>query len=338
MDLEERIRAFGMLGERIGKISQDEFEQLAIKIENNNNWFTKEHTKEAFNAWAEILTISNLNRWLLPYQLSKPIKMRDIGVLMAGNIPAVGFHDVLSVLVSGHFASVKLSSSDTVSIQWLLGQLVEIEPKFHSRFSFEEMLKGKDAYIATGSDNSARYFDYYFGKYPNIIRKNRTSVAILNGRESQKDLKALGKDIFQYFGMGCRNVSKLFVPKNANLETFLESINDFQFMASHHKYLNNYDYNKSIFLVNQEEHLDNGFLLLKESKELVSPIAVLYYEYFDDLSDLEQKLEMVKGKIQCVVSKDGWIKGSLDLGTAQCPNLEDYADGIDTIEFLKNLD
>jgi hypothetical protein len=337
MTLEERIQAFATLGKVIRELPEEDFEKLAWKIENNNNWFTQDQTRAAFVALADFLHEDKLIEWLAPYHIQTPIKPKTIGIMMAGNIPAVGFHDLLAVLISGNYATVKLSSGDAVSIRWIVEKLTEIEPRFRGSVIFEEMLKGKDAYIATGSDNSARYFEYYFGKYPHIIRKNRTSIAVLTGDESNEELLELGRDIFQYFGLGCRNVSKVYIKEEKSLIDLLDSISGSHFMTSHHKYLNNYDYNKSIYLVNKEPHLDNGFLLLKESEELVSPIGVLYYEYYHDLSDLESKLNKIQDKIQCTVSKNAWFPGSLKFGEAQCPNLTDYADGVDTIAFLQQL-
>jgi len=337
MTLEDRIQAFSLLGKGIRELPEEEFESLALNIENNNNWFTHDQTRAALVALADFLHRDKLTDWLSPYHIQIPARPKTIGIMMAGNIPAVGFHDLLSVLISGNYAAVKLSSGDSVSIRWIVEKLIEIEPGFERTVVFEEMLKGKDAYIATGSDNSARYFDYYFGKYPHIIRKNRTSLAVLQGDESKEELRDLGRDIFQYFGLGCRNVSKVYIKEEKSLIDLLDSISGSHFLTSHHKYLNNYDYNKSIYLVNKEPHLDNGFLLLKESEELVSPIGVLYYEYYHDLSDLERKLDGIQNKIQCVVSKNAWFPGSLKFGDAQCPNLSDYADGVDTIAFLQQL-
>lgn len=337
MTIQERIKAFGLLGDVIRNLSEDEFADLARRIENNNNWFTPTQTKAAFEALTEFLDEKKLTSWLKPYQLETPDQPKNIGIMMAGNIPAVGFHDLLCVLVSGHRASVKLSSSDAISIKWLVDKLIQIEPRFENEVTFEEMLKGKDAYIATGSDNSARYFDYYFGKYPHIIRKNRTSIGVITGEESQEQLSLLGEDIFQYFGLGCRNISKIYVKNEKNLRDLLDSLDKYSYVADHHKYHNNYEYNKSIFLVNKEPHLDNGFLLLKESEELVSPIGVLYYEYYQDEKDLDLKIKALEDKVQCVVSNKGWYQESLGFGNAQCPTLDDYADGVDTIAFLKKL-
>jgi hypothetical protein len=338
MTLEERIDAFAQLGSIIKNISEEDLNNLCSRVENNNSWFSPAQTKNALNALLVFLDKDSLTNWISAYELpQRNDPKKSIGILMAGNIPAVGFHDLMCVLLSGHRACIKLSSSDQVLIQWLIEKLVSVEPKFKPLISVEEMLKSKDAYIATGSDNSARYFEYYFGKYPNIIRKNRTSVGILNGSESEKDFKNLAADIFQYYGLGCRNVSKIFVPTKEILIPFLDSIEDFREIANNHKYFHNYEYNKSIFLVNKEDHLDNGFLILKENKGLVSPISVLYYEVYQSIEELNEMVQVVSDKIQCILSHDGWFNKSLDFGQAQCPGLEDYADGIDTISFLKNL-
>jgi hypothetical protein len=337
MTLQERIRALVRLGETINALTEEEFASLADRVEHNNNWFTPEQTRLSLNAISAYLDEVSLSRWLQGYAISDDAHSQSVGLLMAGNIPAVGFHDLLCILISGHKAYAKLSSTDQVLIKWLSNELIQIHPGFGDRIFFEEMLKGKDAYIATGSDNSSRYFEYYFGKYPNIIRKNRTSVGILEGSETEDEYKALGHDIFQYFGLGCRNVSKLYVKNEDQLQEFLKAVEGFHFLTSHHKYLNNYEYNKAIYLVNGESHLDNGFLLVKKSDQLASPIAVLYFEEYSDPEDLRQKLSLHDAKIQCVVSKNGWYPESLPFGQAQHPSLSDYADHVDTLEFLINL-
>ena len=337
MTLEERIDAFAGLGKLIKNLSVENFNELSRRIENNNNWFTPEETRNALEALLVFLEKERLTQWLSAYHIPEVVVPKSIGILMAGNIPAVGFHDLMCVLLSGHRACIKLSSSDQVLINWLIKNLVSIDPRFESFVAVEEMLKNKDAYIATGSDNSARYFEYYFGKYPNIIRKNRTSVGVLDGSEKVEDFKKLAKDIFQYYGLGCRNVSKIFVPNKEILITFLDSIESFSEIADNHKYFHNYEYNKSILLVNKEDHLDNGFLILQESKGLVSPISVLYYEIYQKQNELEQLIDGFSEKIQCIVSRNGWFPESSDFGQAQCPALDDYADGIDTIAFLKDL-
>ena len=337
MTLEERIGSFSLLGKKIRQLSENDFLELAVHVENNNNWFTPDQTRFALNGIADMLDTDVLKDWLKNYSIDEKVPSKSIGLLMAGNIPAVGFHDFMCILLSGHELHAKLSKSDQVLIKWLAAELTDISPEFGSKIFFKDMLKGMDAYIATGSDNSARYFDYYFGKYPSIIRKNRTSVAVLNGQEEERDYVGLGHDIFQYYGLGCRNVSKLYLKDEGQLRAFLKAINGFNFLLSHHKYLNNYEYNKSIFLINQERHLDNSFLLLKENDALVSPISVVYYEYYDDVDNLKKMLDQKSSQVQCIVSKNGWYPKSKPFGQAQSPSVADYADNVDTIAFLTSL-
>ncbi|QDH79736.1 acyl-CoA reductase [Echinicola soli] len=337
MTLQERIDAFVALGRRIDRLSDAEFEELAFSVENNNSWFTPDHVKLALQGLVTMLDEEKVKSWIGRYDLPAVKKPKSVGVMMAGNIPAVGFHDLMMVLVSGHIAHVKLSSADEVLIKWLVRELVEIAPAFAGQVVMEEMLKAKDAYIATGSDNSARYFNYYFGKYPSVIRKNRTSVAVFDGSETAEDYRELAKDIFQYFGLGCRNVSKVYVREQRQLKDFLTAIEGYNFVFSHHKYLNNYEYNKSIYLINGDEHLDNGFLLCKQSEELVSPVAVLYYETYDDPEKLKELLESQSEKIQCIVSRGRWYPSSVAFGEAQQPAIDDYADHVDTMAFLQRL-
>jgi hypothetical protein len=251
---------------------------------------------------------------------------------MAGNIPGVGFLDLLCVLLSGHVAAVKLSRQDEIMIQVLMKWLLSIEPRFKKNLEFRDRLDHTDAVIATGSDNTARYFEYYFGKQPHIIRKNRTSVAVLDGTESKADIQHLGDDIFSYFGMGCRNVTKLYLPTGFDFAQFLPYLESFSAVGLHHKYRNNYDYQKSIMLVNNVRHLDNGFLLARESADLVSPTSVLYYQFYSDTGELENLLGENPQKIQCIVGK-----GRIDFGKAQSPEPWDYADGVDVLQFLDEL-
>lgn len=337
MTLQKRIQAFVKLGHRISSLPEHEFQELARRVENGNSWFTPESTKNALDAIRMMLHEESLSAWTSEYKIQEQVNSKEVGVLMAGNVPAVGFHDFMCVLISGHKMHGKLSATDAVLMRWLAHELVTIDPAFEDYFSFQEMLKGKDAYIATGSDNSARYFEYYFGKYPHIIRKNRTSVGLFTGDETPEDYQNLAKDIFLYFGLGCRNISKIYIGHEDQLQGFLDAIESFNPIIHHHKYRNNYDYNKSIYLVNQRPHLDNGFLLLTADDNLVSPISVLYYEVYEDLAELQTKLAIQQDKIQCVVSKDGIINNSIPFGEAQCPTVTDYADDVDTMNFLIGL-
>lgn len=258
--------------------------------------------------------------------------MKSIGLILAGNIPMVGFHDVLSVLLSGHRALIKPASDDRILLPFLLGILAEIEPRFSDAIRLVDKLENPDAVIATGSNNSARYFEYYFGKYPHIIRKNRTSVAILSGNETDEELVRLGSDIFSYFGLGCRNVSKLYVPKGYVFDRFFKGMEQFGYLMQHNKYMNNYDYHRALFLLNQESFLTNDFLLLREHREVSTPVSVLHYESYANGADLNAGLETVQDQIQCTVGI-----GHLPFGTAQCPGPMDYADGVDTMDFLTGL-
>ena len=336
--LSDRISAFIRLGNLLSDLEGDEKFVLFQQAQNQNAWFTPQSLDQALKGIQVLLDAEAMEKWVANYSFSETAQPQQIGLMLAGNIPGVGFHDILAVLIAGHSACIKLSSQDTALPLWLLGQLKAIEPRFSERIFIEELLKNKQAYIATGSDNSARYFKYYFGKYPHLIRSNRTSVAILQGDESLADLQALGHDIFDYFGLGCRNVSKVFVKNQAQLTQLLDAIQSFDWVANHHKYFNNYEYNKSIYLVNGTPHLDNGFLLLKESVDLVSPIGVLFYEVYEDEAALQSKLSALASQIQCVVGHSSLsIPGIIPFGQTQCPAPWDYADGVDTLQFLSGL-
>lgn len=331
----QRIMAFIQLGKFL-KNPDEQLKQLIASAKQYNAWFTPESTAQAVEAIAKMLNESDLEKWMGEYH-DKSDKQKAIGLILAGNIPLVGFHDILCVLASGNKALIKLSSQDKLLTPYILNKLVEIEPAFAEQFEFIERLKDFDAVIATGSNNTSRYFDYYFSKVPNIIRKNRNSIAVLNGKESKEELHALGNDIFDYFGLGCRNVSKVFAPKGYKFDTFFESIEDFKSIADHHKYNNNYDYNKSIFLVNMDKHLDNGFLLVKEDERFASPLAVLYYEEYENITALDKKLVEQADQIQCIVSNESLSMDTFAFGQSQCPALWDYADGLDTMGFLEGL-
>lgn len=339
MDINQRLSALSALHEHLKNLPEVVLEALFDQMQNQNSWFTPTQSRHALKGITEYLAPDKLRQWASQYAFreNESFLSKNIGLIMAGNIPGVGFHDLLCVWVAGHRACVKLSSTDQVMIPWLAEQLKEIAPDLAKAVSFEERLVGMDAYIATGSDNSARYFDYYFGKYPHIIRKNRTSVAILNGQENQQDWDRLSEDIFRYFGLGCRNVSKLFFRDEEQIQAFMKGMDPARQIINHHKYLNNYDYNKSKYLINRVPHLDNGHLLLVENEALVSPISVIYYELYADSKQLATTLSRQENKIQCIVSKDGWWKGSIPLGTAQSPKLGDYADRIDTLQFLLDM-
>lgn len=332
MILENRIKSFAALGNLLQKMSEEERENLAYRCEGQNPFFTPKNINKALNAIIGFLDEEVLTDWLKEYKLTEEIK--KVGVVMAGNIPAVGFHDALCVLSSGYELYYKPSSKDSVLINYLLNELVEIAPEFKNyihqveRLNIDEL----DAVIATGSNNTSRYFEQYFGKIPNIIRKGRTSCAVLTGKESDEELEALVDDVFTYFGLGCRSVSKLFVPQEYDFSPFLKKTEGRLEMVKHSKYFNNYEYHKSILLVNRVEHLDSGTLLLKEEYSIASPMSVLHYETYKDETELEKRLNEEAESIQCVVGKR-----MIEFGKAQTPSLFDYADGIDTMSFLVGL-
>ena len=314
----------------------EKFKDLLSLSQSHNGWFTPEQVYFAVESWAKALTEDNLNKWLSAYDLSE-VKPKTVGLILAGNIPLVGFHDFLSVLITGHKVLVKASSNDQHLIAFLADYLISIEPKLSYYISFTDgKLENFDAIIATGSNNTARYFEFYFKDKLSIIRKNRNSVAVLNGNESHEDLVNLGEDIFRYFGLGCRNVSKLFVPKDYNFDAFFKAIYEYKDVIFYEKYSNNYDYNKAVFLMSNFKLLDNEFLTLKEDTSYASPISSVFYEYYEDIADLQKRLESESDQIQCVVSNN-LIPNSIPFGQTQQPKLWDYADNVDTLQFLISL-
>jgi hypothetical protein len=348
MDLQQRINAFVKLGDFLGQFSTegiqkkdhipyndlffDGFIHQMKLAQEDNGWFKKENILFALNGWSNQLTNNNINQWLEKYNFN--IKSpKTIAIIMAGNIPLVGFHDFLSVLISGHHVLVKQSSNDKHLLPFLAKYLEYIEPEFKGRIQFTEAkLEHFDAVIATGSNNTARYFEYYFKDKPSIIRKNRNSVAILTGNETEHELKALSEDIFRYYGLGCRNVSKLFVPSNYDFDAFFKAMYDWHPIIHETKYANNYDYNKAVYLMSEFEMLENGFLMLKEDESFSSPIATVFYERYDSKDTLKETIKEKSEQIQCMVS-NGFADDEIKFGQTQLPNLWDYADGIDTISF-----
>jgi len=335
MHLEQRIQAFHQLGQVLRSLPPEKLEHWCLLAKSDNAWFTTENVKLAIDGIASFLHSETLTTWTNKYPLDT-LKPKTIGTIMAGNIPLVGFHDFLCVLISGHNLLMKVSSKDSKLFGLVVEELLTIESSFAERIRMAEgPMKGFDAVIATGSDNSARYFDYYFNKYPNIIRKNRTSCAVLSGKETPPEMMALGKDVFSYFGLGCRNVSKLFVPVDYNFQALLDSWSGFSNIASHHKFNNNYDYQKAILLVNQQAHLDTGYTLLCESDKFVSPISVIFYEFYKSEDDIINKLIANRSKLQCIVGKEAYC--TVPFGKTQQPAVWDYADDVDTIAFLSSL-
>lgn len=350
MNLTDRINACVKLGDILRNPDTDifhsirkELDQLNLLIESSqamNGWFTPENIKFALHALGRSLDLHKIEKWLnkYPEEIFNITPNKTIGVVMAGNIPLVGFHDYLSIMITGNRLQAKLSSDDSKLLPLVHRIFEKIEPGFKDKATFtEEKLTKFDAIIATGSNNTARYFEYYFGKYPNIIRKNRNGVAVIIGKETPEELAALGEDIFRYYGLGCRNISKIFVPANYRFDDFFENIESFSRVGNNHKYANNYDYNKSIYLVNNTPHFDNGFLILKEDTAYASPVAVLHYEQYENIKVLQRQLFAHKEHIQCVVSADEQLNGAIRPGKSQHPQLWNYADNVDTIAFLMGL-
>jgi hypothetical protein len=349
MTLDTKKNAFVKLGKFLGQFKEgncikneavfgndlffEKFIDLIQLSQSHNGWYTPEQVYFSLQSWAEALTEDNLDKWLSNYDLSK-VEPKKVALILAGNIPLVGFHDFLSVLITGHDVLVKTSSNDQHLLPFLANYLIVFEPELKNKITFVEgKLEGFDAVIATGSNNTARYFEYYFKDKPSIIRKNRNSIAVLNGKETKEELAALGEDIFRYFGLGCRNVSKLFVPEGYSFDSFFEAIFEYQDVIHYEKYANNYDYNKAVFLMSNFKLLDNGFLTIKEDSSYGSPITSVFYEYYESLEGLQRRLESESDQIQCIVSKN-IVKNSIEFGTTQKPNLWDYADNVDTISFL----
>ena len=352
MTLENRISAFEKLGDFLSQFSTkglekkenilfndlffDIFKTQIKRAKETNGWFTDENVLFSLENWGKSLTKENLSKWASTYTFPENTD-KTIAIIMAGNIPLVGFHDFLSVIISGNNVLAKLSSNDKHFLPLIAKYLEHVEQKFIGTISFtDKELSNFDAVIATGSDNTARYFEYYFGKYPSIIRKNRNSVAILTGNETADELDNFGEDIFRYFGLGCRNVSKIFVPTNYDFDKLFKAIFKYGDIINYNKYQNNYDYNKAVYLMSLFKLQENGFLMLKEDPSYSSPIATLFYEYYTSEEKLHQKLKEDTDKIQCIVGNNE-IKNGVNFGETQTPNLWDYADDIDTIKFINSL-
>jgi hypothetical protein len=337
MILKHRIDLLSRLG---GYILSDESLWIEAKQQAylENGWFIPEFVELAIKNIAEnFLKNNKLTEWTAHYSpdhdnyRDSKFKPLTVGIVMAGNIPLVGFHDFLSVFIRGHKAMVKPSSKDKVLINHLVEILINWEPEVAKWVSFSEMLKGCDAYIATGSNNTSRYFEYYFAKYPHIIRRNKTSVAVLNGNETRIELEKLADDVYQFFGLGCRNVTKIYVPAEYNFESLLAAFEKYNYLADHHKYKNNYDYNLAIHILNNKFYMTNGSVLLIEDASIFSPISQLNYEYYDNKARLLSSL-YDNQDIQCIIEHD-----HIPFGQAQRPGLFDYADKADTMAFLHSV-
>lgn len=332
MNLQHRIDLLVKLGTYM---LSDEASWQAAKLRagQENSWFTPEFIDLSVrNIVQGFLQEPILQNWAKKYNLAEEIETpKTVGIVMAGNIPLVGFHDFLSVFISGHKMMIKPSSKDTALINQLIRQLTLWDSAASTWIQVSDRLKNCHAYIATGSNNSSRYFAYYFGKYPHIIRRNRTSVAILTGLETEQELRQLADDVYLYFGLGCRNVSKIYVPEQYDFVPLLEAFKKYSYLADHHKYKNNYDYNLAIHILNNQFYMTNGSVILVENKSVFSPISQLHYEYYTDAAALQKELQN-NLDLQCVISKN-----SIPFGQAQCPAITDYADGEDTLAFLQKL-
>jgi hypothetical protein len=348
MNLSQRINSLVQLGKvmtAVGNeqawttfelgITEEEFETLLYKtkvVKSHNGWFTHKEVLFAFKSWGEALTKDNLENWLSQYSIKKDVN-KSVAIIMAGNIPMVGLHDLISVYILGGKVKAKLSSDDNLLIPALVKVLALFDIDVEKKIEFIPFkLEGFEAVIATGSNNTARYFETYFGKYPNIIRKNRTSVAVLTGEESKEELENLANDVFTYYGLGCRNVTKLFLPKGYDLDLIFGAFFGHEYVTTNNKYANNYDYHKAVYLMEQHEMIENGFLLMKEDESLHSPIGMLFYEFYDAKENINQYLKEKEQEIQCVVAQ-----GETPFGHSQQPKLWDYADNIDVIDFLLKL-
>ncbi len=356
-NLNTRIAAFSKLGyvlrsvDNLSNIEKQEREDIYSKalklfslvdtVQQYNGWFAPDFVKYALISLGESLHEDKLIKWTGSYRkefvaFSAP---KTIAVVMAGNVPAVGFHDFLSILISGHKLYAKLSSEDDKLMPAIAEVLTAIEPGFNDMIEFTDGRLGNfDAVIATGSNNTSRYFEYYFGKYPNIIRRNRNGVAVLTGNETREELNALADDVFLYYGLGCRNVARLFVPSGYDFVPLMDVLAVRKEIADNTKYFNNYEYNKAIYLVNGTGHYDTGNLLLTENSSFASPVSVLHYSYYQNPDSLKNELMINHHKIQCVVAGEGFVGNSIQFGRTQSPELWDYADGVDTLKFLLSID
>ena len=350
-DLATRRMAFEQLGHALDTfavkapwpghssgLTEDEhaaFETALTQAHIRNGWFTEEQVRHAAKGLSAMLAGSELDNWLGRYpRLEQSHPYKTIGIIMAGNVPFVGFHDLMCVLLSGHRAKVKIASDDAGLTPALIALLSHFAPDLDDQV---ELIPGKlgdvDAIIATGSNNTARYFEHYFGKLPRIVRKGRTSVAVLDGSETEAELAALGEDVFRYFGLGCRNVGKLFIPKDFDLDRLFGAFFPWKEIVNHNKYANNYDYNRAVWMLDRAPIMENGFLVMKEEQALNSPVAALYYERYTDASAVEARLKEEAENLQCIVGH-----GHLPFGSGQFPGPGDYADNVDTLEFLMGLD
>ncbi|MEO6814660.1 MAG: acyl-CoA reductase [Ginsengibacter sp.] len=332
MNLEERIGLMIKLAGYLSSKNNVELTKIKVKAFEKNKWFTEEFVNLSLkNIYTQFLDEEKLREWIRFYHIDDNISSKKIGIVMAGNIPLVGFLDFLCVFITGHHQHIKLSEKDDVLLKHIIDKLCEWDPRVSEVVKIMEMLKSCDAYIATGSNNSSRYFNFYFGKYPSIIRKNKTSVAILSGRENSDQLILLADDVFTYFGLGCRNVTKIFVPKDYDFIPLLEAFKKYSYFADHTKYKNNYDYNLALIIMNNKLYMTNDSLILVENENIFSPVSELHYSFYEDENILKEKINN-EISIQCIAGE-----GYIPFGQIQQPGLFDYADGTDAMQFLLSL-
>jgi hypothetical protein len=332
----EKIGALVELGNYIDQWNPEDRDRVFRIASVENPWFIPPFIRSALSGISHFLKKDILRKWLMPYEPGLK-SSKTVGLILAGNIPLVGFHDLLCVLFSGHLGILKLSHQDRVLMTHLVEKLVEIEPRFHEQIRIVSKIEGVDAVIATGSDNTARYFHAYYQHLPHLIRKNRSSVAILNEKETEEDLLGLSDDIFLYFGLGCRNVSKIYVPADYDFDFLFSFLKQKHWLSNHQKYLNNYNYRKSCATLLDQKVLDGGFFLFEESESLVSPISVIYYSYYDEMENLKNTFQLHQDKIQTLVTRSSFFKNAVPFGKAQFPDPWDYADQVDTMDFLVQL-
>ena len=331
LNLQQRIQILAESGKYM--LSDAEPWKLARKKASEKNaWFTLEFIDSAVrNIALQFLNERKLWAWAGHYKIpAENPRPFNIGIVMAGNIPLVGYHDFLCAFISGQKQTIKLSSKDDVLLDHLVSVMISLDESVAEYIQFAPMLKGCDAYITTGSNNSARYFEYYFRKYPHLIRHNRSSIAILDGTEDADELSRLADDVYMYFGMGCRNVTKIYVPDEYDFLPLLEAFGKYDYVIENHKYKHNYDYNLAIHIINRDYYMTNGSILLFENPSIFSPVSQLHFEYYRHPGEINSGLNSLH--IQCMVGH-----GYLPFGIAQSPGLEDYADGLDTLKFVLGI-
>jgi len=336
MNYSQRVEVLTCLGDIFRHV--DENHPVLFKAHTENAWFTIPNQMRAIKQWSEVLEVNQIENWLKKYDLPNESSEKTVAIVMAGNIPLVGLHDLICVLAAGFKVLVKPSSDDAVLMEWVITCLKQKFASLDARIQVikDKKLEGFDAVIATGSNNSFRYFEYYFKDKASLLRKNRNSIAILAGDESETELDLLADDILTYFGMGCRNVSKVLIPEGFDIKLLIHKLEKYNDYIHHHKFANNYTYHKAIFLMNFNEHLDAGFLIIKQDPKIAAPIGVLFYDFYKNMEEVESLILEKKDELQCIVSKLA-LKDAIPYGSSQKPSLETYADGEDTLMFLSKL-